>query len=126
MPYTFQADADVKIVEFVGVLDDVAFRSYLDENDALLARRERYAIVVDASRSGVIDSAQRKLQAEWMLQHERELRLFCAGIAFVITNPLVRGALTAITWLSLPPMPSTVVNRRDTAVAWCREKLSVW
>jgi hypothetical protein len=123
MPYTFQTDGEVKIVEFVGVLDDAAFRSYLHENDALLARRERYAIVVDASRSGVIDSAQRKLQAEWMLQHERELRLFCAGIAFVITNPLVRGALTAITWLSPLPMPSIVVDRRESAISWCRQRL---
>ncbi len=124
MPYTFQTEGAVKVVEFVGVLDDAAFRSYLREYDALLARRERYAVVVDASRSGVIDSAQRKLQAEWMQQHDRELRLFCAGVAFVITNPLVRGALTAITWLSPLPMPSTVVDRRDAALAWCRERLS--
>jgi hypothetical protein len=123
VPYTFQTDEAVKVVEFVGTLDDAAFRAYLADNDALLARRERYAIVVDATRAGVIDSAQRKLQSEWMLQHDRDLRTFCAGIAFVITNPLVRGALTAISWLSPMPMPSTVVEKREAAVVWCRERL---
>jgi hypothetical protein len=124
MPYSFHTDDVVKVVEFVGALDDTEFRAYLRGNEGLLARRERYALVVDASRAATIDSAQRKLQAEWMLQHDRELRTFCVGIAFVITNPLVRGALTAISWLSPMPMPTTVTERREPAVAWCRARLS--
>ena len=123
MPYSFQTDDVLKLVEIVGTLDDATFRSYLQENDALLDRRERYAIVVDATRASVIDSAQRKLQAEWMQRRDRDLRTFCLGTAFVITNPLVRGALTAITWLSPLPMPSTVTDRRETAIAWCRARL---
>ena len=48
----------------------------------------------------------------------------CVGNAFVISNPLVRGVLTAILWLQPLPSDYIVVGTLKEAEAWCMKKLT--
>jgi hypothetical protein len=66
----------------------------------------------------------RSLQAEWMKLHAAEIRLNTLGIAFVISSPLVRGALTAILWLQPLACPHLVTADLDQGIAWARQKVA--
>jgi len=111
------------VVTFDGTVDDDAFDAYLTRMDGYAARRQRNAFVFDASTSGRTPATQRRKQAEWMKNNEATLRAFSAGSAFVITSPLVRGALTAILWLQSMPSAYTVVGTRSEAERWARAQL---
>ncbi len=111
-------------VTFAGTLDDDAFNAYLAEYRAFLGRGMRYAIVIDASTSGVPSPAQRRLLADSIRDDRPRLRAQCVGGAFVISSTLVRGALTAVLWLQPLPFEYVLVKDVDAAERWCRERLN--
>jgi hypothetical protein len=51
------------------------------------------------------------------------LRKVSLGHATVPSNPLVRGAMTAITWLHEPSVPQAYVGTMLECVDWCAERL---
>lgn len=53
-------------------------------------------------------AAERKILSEWMAQDFDLLRSCSLGVSFVIDSGLVRGALTAVFWLSRLPSPYRV------------------
>ena len=110
-------------VTFVGVVTSEEFERYLDSMTKLLLRRQMNVMVLDASRAGLSPPIQRRRQAEWMKEHDAELRRYSKGTAFVITSTLVRGALTAILWLQPMPTPHVVVSTIEEAETWARSKL---
>lgn len=113
------------VVTFEGQLTDDEMTKYLEDMETrVLGRRMPYAVVVDATRSRGIDARQRRIQADWLRRHEAEIRRFNRGTAFVITSPIVRGALTAIFWIQPLPSPHVVVSTFDQAEAWCRAQLA--
>lgn len=113
------------VVTFEGAVDDAQFESYLGRLDALWARKARAAILLDATRAARTPATQRKRQAEWLKANESSLRTHCAGTAFVINSPLVRGGLTAILWLQALPSPFIVVATLTEAERWARERLQL-
>lgn len=123
MPFSIHEDGDHLTVTFEGTLSDDEFAAYLDQYGARLIRHARYALTIDARNAGVPNSHQRRLQANWMKRHQADVGQRCVGIAFVITNQLVRGALTAILWLQPLPAPSEVVADVETARRWCHKRL---
>ena len=81
------------------------------------------AWVVDASAVRSAPATQRRIVSE----HERSVRAhaiqWCAGLAVVIPNSLVRGFFTAVTWLAPLSYPHQLFETRDEAMAWAREQL---
>lgn len=81
------------------------------------------AWVVDASAVRSAPATQRRIVAE----HERRVRpmalRWCAGLAVVIPNSLVRGFFTAVTWLAPLEYPHRIVETREEALAWARRQL---
>ena len=110
-------------VRFVGALTDEAFRAYLNEYGALLARGERYGIVFDATQADRPTAVQRRMQSEWIHANEPVLRRLCVGGAFAISSSLVRGAMQAILWVSPLPFEHVVVERVADADAWLDARL---
>ena len=53
-------------------------------------------------------AAERKILSEWMARDFDLLRSCSLGVGFVIDSGLVRGALTAVFWLSRLPSPYRV------------------
>ena len=69
-------------------------------------------------------AAQRKRQAEWIESNREDLRRYTKGTAFVINNPLMRGALTAIFWLTRYETPYVVVATLEAAEEWALNRLA--
>ena len=115
--------APLYVVEFVGVPQDGEFETYLDSMLAIARRGELHAMVMDATRAGVIPPHLRKRQAEWMREHEAINRATTAGMAFVLEGKLMRGLLTALFWMQRMPCPYAVMASREAAVRWCASAL---
>jgi len=111
------------VVTFEDTVDDDQFGAYLATLDAHIARRVRCAFVMDATRAGRTSAVQRRRQADWMKENEHVLRTYSAGYAFVISSPLIRGALTAILWLQPMPAPHVVVGTFGEGERWARAQL---
>lgn len=116
--------APLLFVRFDGVVDDVAFASYLGQIRAFVDRGLRYAIVFDASTAGVPTAAQRRMQTDQMRNDFTRIQSLCVGGAFVIPSPLVRGGLTAMLWVQPLPFPHKLVADLPSAEVWCRAQLA--
>lgn len=104
----------------------------LDEADAHFDEIRMYAvkgsvigIVVDMTASGMPPAAHRRHAAVRLREIFLELGDRIAGVAHVITSPLVRGLLAGIYWLSPPPFATIVVKSQDEAIAWTRRCVEV-
>ncbi len=80
--------------------------------------------VLDCSRVRRVSAKQRGILA----QHEEEIKPFAsrynAGLAFVIASPLVRGIITAVTWLAPLVYPHDTFADLASAESWCRGQLA--
>lgn len=102
-------------VTYVDTVDDKAFDAYVAQQVEVLDRREPYVILFDARRSGIPTARQRQKIAQFTKDREHDLKRYCKKGVFVIPNPLVRGALTAILWLQPLPFPHDVVASIEEA-----------
>src|SRR5690606_32089225 len=91
--------------------------------EAIVARREPYASLVDARESHGVSPAQRQRQAEWIKRHEVDLRKYCLGNAYVITSALARLSINVVNILKPMPAPQTVVPTVEAGAAWVAERL---
>ncbi|MCU0671301.1 MAG: STAS/SEC14 domain-containing protein [Myxococcota bacterium] len=107
-------------VTYVDSVDDAAFERYVQEQAALLERKEPYVVLFDARRSGMPTAKQRQRMARYMRDHETQLRRYCRRGAFVIESPLIRGALTAILWIQPLPFPHEVFASVEDAERFLR------
>jgi hypothetical protein len=99
---------------------------FMDHVRACCTRRERFAVIADGSRMrGMPTALQRKMGAdlvEWIRKnHPRPWPV--VAWANVVTSQLVRGAITAILWLSSPPHPNKVFATWDDAFTWVKAEL---
>jgi hypothetical protein len=85
-------------------LSDEEFAGWLVRLDRLFRRGERFALALDVRDAPLPTATQRqevaKLSSAW---HERNPRRMAAQ-AVVMNSALQRGILTAILWLSGPPI----------------------
>ncbi len=117
------------VITFYGAATDAEYIAHLHEMTQCVAesakKHRRTAVITDASRWVQSNAVQRKMHAEWMLKHDREMRFRTAGVAFVITSALVRGGLNAVLWFAPLPCPHKVVTTLIEAEAWANSVLSI-
>ncbi len=111
------------VVTFPGSYSDQEFDRYLETMSGLLQRRTKNVTVLDARQSGSPPAKQRAKQAAWMKDNRALLEQYSCGSAFVISSPIVRGALTAILWLQPMPVAHTVVATLAEAEQWAATRL---
>ena len=131
MPATIQFDQSrwpLVVVTHHGAATDEEFDAYLvklkQNLDRAVREKMKTVLIFDATHAGNSSAKQRQKQAAWMKQHEAPSRLHSAGYAFVIPSTIIRGALTAILWLSPMPAPYVVVATLAEAQSWCLKMLS--
>ncbi len=83
----------------------------------------RIAWVLDTTRVTKVTPIQRRLAAQHVDRVRYRMKEHLVGIAFVIHNDLVRGALTAISWLSPLPFPYATFKNLEDALPWARRQL---
>ena len=125
MAYFFDfSDPRIFRVKFEGPHTDAEFLEYLAESSRHVhARTGRTVALVDARKAAPMSARQRKQQADWQRKHERILRENTAGTAFVVSNAVIRGLLTAIFWLQPLPHEHLVTQSMAEAEGWCRARL---
>jgi len=62
------------------------------------------------------NAVERKLLADWMKTEADLMKATSLGISFVLESSLVRGALTAVFWLTSTPVPYRVHSTLDDAL----------
>jgi hypothetical protein len=115
-------------IRFGKEVDENEFGQLLALLDANMKRataaRTKTALIYDSSAGYSASPRIRKMQADWMKDNAMQSRVNCVGIAFVITSSIVRGALTAILWLTDMPAPYTVVSSMREAEIFCVQQLT--
>lgn len=92
--------------------------------DELIARRERFLVVGDALACDGISAAARQFVGEHRKSHAALVSKLDLGLVLAIGSPVVRGAMTAISWFSGDfANLRSVDSRRDLGRA-AREVLS--
>lgn len=99
--------------------------THFEEIVALTERGERLAIVVDMTLSGTPSPADRRYASQRLRETYATSGHRIAGVAHVITSPMVRGILSAVYWLSPPPFPVAVVASRHEAIGWAGRRVAL-
>lgn len=123
VPATIRTLEHVILVEGWGPLDKQELHALTGEIDAFLARQERFLVVADLLRADGISAGGRQV----VTQHRSRLRgkaeTFDLGLVLAVRSPIVRGALTAIAWVSGELEGLRVVESRPELARVGRELL---
>lgn len=111
-------------VEFHGNLRDEDFDRYLTFLAGAHSKRQTWGLLLDGTHVRGVSALQRRRMADFLKEHEELARKHCAGTAFVLDSPLVRGTLTAIFWFQKQPTPYVVVGQRTQALMWLRDQIA--
>jgi len=103
-------------------LSDEGFEYFIERYTDVVERRRPFATILDSrGLTTAITAHQRKLLTEWFdvtgdLAGEHHF-----GIAVLISNALIRGALKAVTWVKPIPVPVQPFGSIADASPWIRE-----
>lgn len=85
---------------------------------SLCRRGIRFVAVSDVRASLSMPDAKTRLRfAEESIRFEADARTWSLGAIVVVDSPLIRGALTAIEWLSRPPRPTRYFSDFNAAIS---------
>ena len=102
---------------------EVADIAYLQQSyEHVFAAPTRHALIVDTTTiEKVPDAALRKKMKEFEDGRRAIIRDKNIGSAIVLSNALVRGAYTALRWISPQPAPNKAFSNLRDAARWCIE-----
>lgn len=125
MPYSLDdSQWPLAVLRIVGSVTSTEEVEISERSTRLPERAERYTVIVDLSQAGTPTPRFVRLQAKAQKLRYEGLQTHCAGIAFVIRSPMLRGALRAILHLQSLPCPQVVVASIPDARAWTTEQLA--
>ncbi len=100
MTVTIRTLAPVVLAEATGPVDRAEMQQLTDAIDAFIARRERFLVVVDVLDASGISAAARQAAGQHRARHRGKAEPLDMGLLLAVRSPVIRGALTAISWLS--------------------------
>lgn len=86
---------------------------------------EFYAQIIDARGAAPPTPQERKFIAEQGKLNMQHTSKYCCGVAFVLDSAVMRGVMTAITWLHRHENPHKVFATEPDAMVWAREVIEV-
>lgn len=102
-----------------------ALPAYQGEYERLLAGERPFVSLVDMRPCVEMPDADvRKSMADWGDRVAEARMRWVLGVAFVVTHPLVRGALTAVHWQTPPRQPTVVVATPAEGLEFLLERLA--
>jgi hypothetical protein len=95
--------------------------------DALLElpSGRRLTVLIDLTLVESSDPRRRAAAARFFNARANTLRLYVAAWGFVSVSPLIRGSITAISWLASFPMPVRVFADTYGCSAWLAQVLAL-
>jgi hypothetical protein len=108
-----------------GKVSDADVEALKRSNEEALARGGRWISLVDITALTEVPTAvQRRTYAAWRKAHFEALRRHVVAVAFVVGDrPILRGGLTALSWLAQHPSPEAYFATREEALAWLHARL---
>ena len=98
--------------------DDVVYMRECYEH--VFAAPARHALIVDTTTIvRVPDAGMRRQMKEFEDSKRPIIREKNIGSAIIIQNTLVRGAYTALRWISPQPAPNKAFSTMEAAAHWC-------
>jgi hypothetical protein len=86
----------------------------------VFAQPNRHALIVDTTTIvRVPDATLRRQMKDFEDGRRTIIRQKNIGSAIIIQNPLVRGAYTALRWISPQPAPNKAFGAHEDAGKWC-------
>lgn len=107
-------------------LNDEGLEVFLERILSYLRRRQQFACLVDCRGMTIAHTAnQRRRIAEWLAEPElQRLSPHATAIAVLFRSALIRGALTAVSWIKPPPAPVKAFGSVADSASWLRERFS--
>ena len=110
-------------VRWPETLDSEFVHAFLNATASLSRRGEAYAIVVDGHDAPLPTAAERKMIADRISQNPPPGTGTLVASAAVLQSSLLRGALTAISWLVKRKYPVRAFTSHAAAVRWAEAEL---
>lgn len=106
-------------------MDEAETAAYLDEFiEKVVLRKSPFVSIVDARKMNRAPSAKvRRMIADWEAQHGDLGTRYNRGVAFVTESALIRGAMTALQWISPPKVPTVYEATMESARLWAGTRL---
>lgn len=114
----------VAIIEFSGHLESRGFDDYLAQLTGVVARRETFALVINAEKIGFLPASLRRRQAQWIRRHAAIFDAYCVGASFVLTSHVARLMYRGVLWLQPIACPHRVCDSYAEAILWTGERLA--
>ncbi len=106
-------------------ISDVDFNEVVGKLEAVYqALTQPFASVVDVSMLEVLSADRRKLLATMEEKYKPIDLRYNKGQAYVVASAAMRGAITALHWLSPPVYPTMTFKTFEEGLGWARAKLS--
>jgi hypothetical protein len=103
-------------------LSDEGFKHFIERYTVMVERRVRFATILDSrGLTTAITANQRKRLTDWFDITGELAGEYHFGIAVLISNALIRGALKAVTWIKPVPVPIAPFGSIADAAPWLRE-----
>jgi len=115
----------VRLVHKPRETEDDTARFYKNLELALRNRHGPFAVVADARAIRELSAKQRRIIADHLAHNTDVYRSRCVGNAFVIEGAALRGALTAIFWMTPAPYPYRTFPDVPSAERWALEQLEL-
>jgi hypothetical protein len=111
------------LLRLPGTLSSQGHEACLADFTRYLGRGEKFALLVDLARVGLVPLDQRWRQVEWFSEHELTLRQLLLGTAVVVTAPVVRLSISAILYFKPLPLPLATFTHLNAAEAWATDRI---
>ncbi|MCP4196243.1 MAG: hypothetical protein GY762_03755 [Proteobacteria bacterium] len=92
--------------------------------DMLMAKKERYALIVDLRKRTNMSRKQRKLMSDELNKHKEFAEEYNAGTALIVNSGVMRGIMMSVFWLFNPKHPTDVFKTTEDAFAWANSQLN--
>ncbi len=123
-PWLDVTHAPIYIARLPRVSDDGDLIQYFAALEPFLLKHTRpYVFITDTTFVTSATATQRRIVAESDIRLREHDAKWCAGVAIVAKTALVRGAVTAVYWISPPVYPYRVVATLSEGIVWGHAQL---
>lgn len=113
------------IVEFTGEKANTQnFAEYLEGLESNYDTKEPIALVFDARKALDLNPVYQIKQAQWMRQNKTLITQYCAGVAYVVPNKILRNILGLVFKIQPNPVPFKVFEELNAGMAWADAQLN--
>src|SRR5262249_24102641 len=114
----------ILFVKYTGTVSADDVRGVIATVRAVTGRKKPFGIVVDTLNAEPLGAVQRKLLADAFRDDADLHRAYLKACGMIFGSVIMRGVMTAISWISPPAFPTEVFATVDQAEEWVRRALS--